>query len=358
MPDCMHWLATADGSALHLMRFRGPRADKIRFSPKGMGVFSVSTVPFIKENMRRALAELAAQGVFVGTSSWKYKGWIGQLYSADRYAYRGKIAKARFERNCLSEYAEVFKTVCLDAAYYAFPTAGYLEGLASQVPSDFRFGMKVTDEITLKRFPNLTRSGVRTGQRNENFLNSGLFIRDFIEPCESIRPKIGILIFEFSRFRPADYAKGADFVADLDNFLAALPEGWPYGIEMRNRLWLTPEYFDCLSRHGAAHVFNSWEAMPPVSAQMKLPGSRTNADLAAARFLLKPGRKYEAAVKAFEPYEKTREVNDEARQAGADLIKERKAGPGQARTFIYVNNRLEGNALETITAMLALAEPH
>ena len=37
-------------------------------------------------------------------------------------------------------------------------------------------------------------------------------------------------------------------------------------------------------------VFNSWEAMPPVGEQMALPGSRTNPDLVAARFLLKPGR--------------------------------------------------------------------
>ena len=26
------------------------------------------------------------------------------------------------------------------------------------------------------------------------------------------------------------------------------------------------EYFECLARHQVAHVFNSWEAMPPVGA--------------------------------------------------------------------------------------------
>jgi uncharacterized protein YecE (DUF72 family) len=26
-------------------------------------------------------AELAAQGVFIGTSSWKYEGWLNQLYT-------------------------------------------------------------------------------------------------------------------------------------------------------------------------------------------------------------------------------------------------------------------------------------
>ncbi len=69
-----------------------------------------------RENMRERLAVLAEHGVYIGTSSWKYGGWMGQLYTAGRYEYRGKVAKTRFERECMAEYAEVFKTVCVDAA--------------------------------------------------------------------------------------------------------------------------------------------------------------------------------------------------------------------------------------------------
>jgi hypothetical protein len=86
---------------------------------------------------------------------------------------------------------------------------------------------------------------------------------------------------------------------------------------------------------------------------MALPGSQTNPQLVAARFLLKPGRKYEDAVKSFQPYDKTKEVNAPARQAGAALIGAGKMNPDR-KTFIYVNNRLEGNALETIKAMLEM----
>ncbi len=43
------------------------------------------------------------------------------LYDESRYVYRGKFAVSRFEKNCLAEYGEVFKTVCVDAAYYKFP---------------------------------------------------------------------------------------------------------------------------------------------------------------------------------------------------------------------------------------------
>jgi hypothetical protein len=74
----------------------------------------------------------------------------------------------------------------------------------------------------------------------------------------------------------------------------------------------------------------------------------------AARFLLKPGRKYEDAVKAFQPYNSTKEINEDARKAGAALIKEGQQD-SRRKTFIYVNNRLEGNALGTIEAMVSEA---
>jgi len=308
-----------------------------------------------RDDLKIPVQRLAAEGVFIGTSSWKYPGWSGVLYDESRYVFRGKFAKSRFEKNCLTEYAEVFKTVCVDAAYYTFPTEKYLEGLAAQVPSDFQFGFKVTDAITLKKFSNLPRFGARAGKENEYFLNAELFERGFLRPCESILPHVGLLMFEFSRFYPSDFEHGRDFVAALDAFLGKLPTGWPYGIEMRNRNWLKPEYFECLARHHVTHVYNSWTEMPPIDEQMVMAGSETNSDLSAARFLLKPGRKYEEAVKSFAPYQQTKEVNETARNAGAALIQRGKKKP-KGKTFIFVNNRLEGNALNTIRAMLDLAE--
>lgn len=284
----------------------------------------------------------------------EYPGWRGMLYDESRYLYRGKVAESRFEKNCLSEYAEVFKTVCVDGAYYRFPDRRYLEGLVSQVPEDFQFGFKVTDEITIKRFANLPRHGQRAGKPNENFLNADLFANAFIRSCEPFRKNVGLLMFEFSRFYPGDYEHGRDFVADLNAFLGKLPKGWPYGVEIRNHHWLAPEYFACLARHGVTHVFNSWEAMPPVSEQMALPGSRTNPAMLAARFLLKPGRTYEEAVRVFQPYNQTKEVSEEARKAIVTLIQIAQAATGGnlIRALIFINNRLEGNALLTVATIL------
>jgi uncharacterized protein YecE (DUF72 family) len=314
-------------------------------SPSGSGGFD-------REWLRGVLTRLAARGVFLGTSSWKYPGWRGQLYADDRYVWQGRFSEARFARQCLAEYAEVFKTVSVDAAYYKFPDPAYLEGLVSQVPPDFRFGLKVTDAITIRRFPNLPRFGLRAGKVNEDFLNAGRFLEAFLQPCTAFRSNIGLLMFEFSRFYPSDFGRGRDFVEALDGFLSRLPKGWPYGVEIRNRSFLQPEYFALLRRHGVAHIYNSWEAMPPVNEQLTLPDSRTHPELCAARFLLKPGRRYEDAVKRFSPYQRVREVYPEGRAAGAALIRDALSRGTAGRTFVYVNNRFEGNALHTLQAMI------
>jgi len=312
---------------------------------------------FPKELVRAQLAELAAAGIYVGTSSWKYPGWLGVLYSPEkylRYFKQGppKILKGRFEKTCLTEYAQTFKTVCLDAGFYQFPSPQILEGYFAQLPADFRLSLKVTEDITVLRFPNLPRHGSRAGQRNPHFLDAELFIASFLGPLVPYRDRIGTLIFEFSHFHPGDWKRGREFVAHLDAFLGKLPTGWNYSVEIRNESLLHPRYFEVLKLNNVSHTFNSWSRMPPVSEQLRIPNCFT-ADFASARFLLKPGRSYEQAVATFSPYSEVREPNLEARRALIDLLTvPAKAGrPG--RRYLYVNNRLEGCALWTIYAALS-----
>jgi uncharacterized protein YecE (DUF72 family) len=305
-----------------------------------------------REKLQIASAELAKQGVYIGTSSWKYPGWRGMLYQEDRYIYRGKFSESRFDRLCLSEYAQVFKSVCVDAAYYKFPEERYLQNLVADVPEDFLFSFKVTDIITIKQFPNLPRFGQLAGKQNEYFLNADMFESAFLKPCEPFKKNIGLLMFEFSRFSPSDFARGRDFVDALDQFLGRLPKGWQYGVEIRNRNFLHPEYFAMLARHGVAHVYNSWTEMPPVSEQLAIPESLTNPEFAGARFLLKPGRKFEEAVQKFKPYDRVQEPYEDAREAAAKLIQKALAKEVLRRLYVYLNNRLEGNALQSLLAIL------
>ncbi|HXG46923.1 MAG TPA: DUF72 domain-containing protein [Methylomirabilota bacterium] len=307
---------------------------------------------FDRAKLAARLWHLAGLGVFLGASSWKYPGWFGFIYERDRYVKRGRFSAARFERHCLAEYAETFPAVSLDAAYYQFLKPQQIAELAAQVPAGFRFAPKVCADITLKRFPQLARFGARAGQLNAHFLDADLFADAFLAPWEAARSKVGLITFEFSRFGPGEFARGAAFVEALETFLGKLPRGWPYGVEIRNRQWLHPEYFAALARHGVTHIYNAWTDMPPVGEQLALPGSNTNPALLAGRFLLRERRTYEQAVKQFSPYDRIQDPNPEGRAAAADLVKRGWRSQGRTTVMVLVNNRFEGHAPGTIQAIV------
>jgi len=105
-----------------------------------------------------------------------------------------------------------------------------------------------------------------------------------------------------------------------------------------------------LKAHGVTHVFNSWDAMPPVDEQMGRVDEALSGLHIGARFLLKPGRSYRSAVEKFGPYRKVREIYEVARSAGASLI--RQALKNNKRLYLYGNNRLEGCSPLTLIAIL------
>lgn len=313
--------------------------------------FSCVVLLLEREQLAGRLRSLAAQGVFLGTSSWKYPGWFGTIYDRDRYVWRGRFSNARFERDCLSEFALTFPAVSVDATYYKFPARKYLEDLSAQVPDGFQFGFKVTSDITLKHFPNLPRYGHRAGAPNPYFLDASIFVDAFLASCEGIRGKVGVIMFEFSKFSTKEFERGGQFVEALDGFLAKLPSGWPYAVELRNRHWLQPEYFSMLAARGVTHVFNAWAGMPTVEEQMALEGSGTNPALVAARFLLREGRSYEQAVRQFSPYAQIQDPNPEGRAAAVKLARRALRSKGKTKVTIFINNRYEGHSPGTIDAV-------
>jgi uncharacterized protein YecE (DUF72 family) len=294
------------------------------------------------------LRALAAGGIDFGTSSWKYEGWLGSIYTPDRYLVRGKFSQRKFEAECLAEYAETFPVVCGDFSFYQFPTPESWQRLFGQTPAALHFGFKVPEEITVMAWPGHARYGPRAGQLNRSFLDAGLFQREFARALEPYRDRVAALIFEFGTIPKAAIATAAEFVGRLDAFLAALPGGFRYAVEIRNPEYLGPAYFETLSAYGVAHVFNAWTRMPDLGAQAAMPGAFT-ADFTVVRALLRPGRTYEQAVKLFQPYRATREPDLLTRDALGRIVQHaRRAGKP---AFVFVNNRLEGHAPSTIEAV-------
>ncbi len=279
----------------------------------------------------------------LGTSSWAYEGWRGQVY---RQAY----PKNRFAKDSLKEYAayeyggtRLFRTVGVDHSFYRPPTAAQWAGYAAQVPDDFRICSKVWEELTIPAFAGLPRYGAKAGKANPRFLDAALFTELVLAPVrDGLDERAGPMIFEFQRF-------GLDpesFIPALDRFLSALPAGHQYAVEVRNPAILCARYHDVLRAHGAAHVYNHWTFMPALAAQHATLGRRFSAPFTLMRLLTPLETAHADAVERFAPY--TKLVAPQPRMRADVLALIRQALAEQTAVFVLANNRAEGNAPSTI----------
>lgn len=304
---------------------------------------------FDRARLAEDLRKLADESIFLGGSSWKYEGWLGQIYTPQRYYSRGKFSQTLFDRKCLEEYGETFPIVCGDFSFYQFPSPEFWTKLFLTAPASMKFAFKVPEEITCKTYPKHPRYGPRSGMLNPNFLSAEMMDEAFLQLLAAHRDRVAVLIFEFGTFSKKSYEAPRDFFRDLDDFLGGLPKGWRYAVEIRNDDYLAAGYFDVLRKHGVAHVFTSWNRMPPLYRQIEIAEAFTTS-FTVARGLLRAGRTYEEAVDAFRPYDQIQDPNPKTREAVARLIS--RARRKREPAYLFINNRLEGNAPMTIRAIL------
>src|SRR5262249_54174359 len=110
-------------------------------------------LPELAARLEPRLSRLANEQIYFGTSSWRYEGWAGQIYTRERYLTRGRFSQKKFEAECLEEYAKIFPAVCGDFSFYQFPSDAFWQRLFASAPASLRWGFKVPEDITVKQFP-------------------------------------------------------------------------------------------------------------------------------------------------------------------------------------------------------------
>ncbi len=147
---------------------------------------------------------MAIRGYYLGCPGWGMKSWVGRLFPPG-------TKHADF----LARYAEVFNTVEGNTTFYALPTADVVARWRDQVPDTFRFCFK---------FP-------RTVTHDKLLIDAGAEVTEFIDRVAPLGDKLGTLFLQLPpRFGP-------EHVARLRAFLAALPAGFHYAVELRHELF-------------------------------------------------------------------------------------------------------------------------
>jgi uncharacterized protein YecE (DUF72 family) len=90
----------------------------------------------------------------------------------------------------------------------------------------------------------------------KNLVDSKDAAEYFVRTMQGLDDRLGPLLLQL----PPDFTvEGMDV---LDAFLAELPEGPSYAVEVRHRSWLDSDLFDLLREHGAALTLVDYPRMP------------------------------------------------------------------------------------------------
>ncbi|GHA27968.1 DUF72 domain-containing protein [Oceanisphaera arctica] len=139
--------------------------------------------------------------LYLGLSQWSHPAWPGQLL--------GRELKTTEH---LLDYGRVFNSVEGNTSFYGVPDANSLQRWAGQVPEDFRFTFKFPSTVS------------HQGRLTDNLP----LALDFIEQLAPLHQKLGMLMLQL----PA--ACGPEQLDGLEQLLAALPDRFQYGVEVRH----------------------------------------------------------------------------------------------------------------------------
>ena len=155
----------------------------------------------------------------LGTIGWSYNFWKGNFYP-----------KKTASKDYLAYYSQQFDTVEVDSTFYRIPTQPAVINWERQTPQNFLFSLKFPKIITHIRM-------LKDCQYETEI---------FLKTVSLLGEKLGALLMQF----PPNF--GAEYLPDLEVYLQKLPKQHRYVVEVRNKSWLSPEFFSILKANKVA----------------------------------------------------------------------------------------------------------
>ena len=193
----------------------------------------------------------------LGTSSWSSQDWVGVFYPTG-------TAPVDF----LSEYAKHFDTVEADSTFYRTPSAAMVRNWHARTPPGFQVAAKFPQVITHEKV----------------LVDCADELSEFLKTMDLLGDKLGPLLLQFPYFNKQAFPQAQDFVARLSSFLAQLPRGCAYAVELRNKYWINSRFLDLLRARNIALALIDHPWMTPIN-QLVSKQDVVTADFAYLRWL-------------------------------------------------------------------------
>lgn len=156
--------------------------------------------------------------IFIGTSGWHYKHWIGTFYP-----------EGTRDADQLNYYLNFFSTVEINNSFYRLPSAETFAAWRKSVPAHFIFAVKGSRFLTHMKKLNVAAANMQR----------------FFDSVKELKEKTGPVLFQL----PPMWNVNAE---RLLYFLRLLPKSHRYAFEFRNATWYNEEIYTLLRTHKCA----------------------------------------------------------------------------------------------------------
>ncbi len=165
----------------------------------------------------------------VGTMGWSYSFWKPNFYP-----------KGLGSEDFLSYYSKLLDTVEVDSTFYRIPRSETVIEWKQQTPDGFLFSLKFPQKITHIKM-------LKDAQEET---------RVFLERISLLEEKLGVQLLQFPpMFRQEHFSL-------LKDYLAILPKGYRYAVEVRNKSLLSADLYALLKEHNVALAWVDAAKMP------------------------------------------------------------------------------------------------
>jgi uncharacterized protein YecE (DUF72 family) len=299
--------------------------------------------------------------LFLGTASDRYAGWIGQIYSKEKYdkriSRRPKVIKGKtfseeiLPVDSLEEYFEHFSILEIDYTFYRLlmddtsqPTQNYslLKQYGSLMTKQDYLFLKVPQVITARK--------VHQGREfviNKTYLDPVIFTDRFYRPAvELLGPKLRGFVFEQEYHRQRECVPAREMASSLAQFFKSIPKDDRYHLELRTEFYLQEPVFEVMEKYGVGQILSHWTWLPNLEKQFKKSGERflNSGGMALVRLMTPRDIRYEDAYEMAFPFDRMIEGMLQPRMI-ADTVRLIHTGLDRnIQMHIIINNRSGGNA--------------
>jgi uncharacterized protein YecE (DUF72 family) len=178
--------------------------------------------------------------LYIGTSGWHYKHWLGLFYPPEISGY-----------NELRFHAAHFNTVENNSSFYRVAKESTYKTWFRMTPAHYKFSMKLNKLIT-----HIHRLELNDEVREK--------VQYILTSTQILKDKLGAMVIQLPPSFRFDVGKVEQFLTFFMAEIQVQEYRFDVAIEFRNKYWFTDEVYALLKKHNVALVAGQSSRYPEV----------------------------------------------------------------------------------------------